>query len=87
MKTPKQKWQIVYNIGGYLSESVGCTVYTTMKNYWYTYIAEVLVFTYFVLTLYTMWYYSREEEYFRGLQGTCSIGIVFVVNVFRVFLD
>lgn len=78
--TPRQKWKIIYNIGGILSEAAGVTVYTTMKRSWYTYAADMLLLSWFVSVFYTIWYYFRQGEYFRGVQGTCAVGIVFSVN-------
>lgn len=80
IKTPKQKWQTIYHVGGLLSESIGVQVYTTMEIYWFSYVAVVLGFVYFLIASYTIWYYFRQQEYFRGLEGTCSFGIVFAVN-------
>lgn len=79
-KTPKEKWQAVYNCGGLLSESIGVTVYTTMDNYWFSYFSEVVSAIYFLTSIYTIWYYYEKQEYLRGLQGTCAIGIVVAVS-------
>lgn len=79
-KTPKQKWQTIYDIGAILSESIGVTIYTTMENYWYSYVSEVLVYVFFLTASYTIWYYFGQGEYFRGLQATSAFGIIFSVK-------
>lgn len=80
VKTPKQKWEIVYYIGGILCETIGVTVFTTLKNDWYAYLSELNSSLYLSTSLYTLWYYCEKREYFRGIQGLCSAGIVFAVN-------
>lgn len=82
LKTPKQKWDTIYYIGGVLGEPVGVTVFTTMKVTWYSYMSEGLSFIYLLSAIYTIWYYFGQQEYCRGLESTNAFGVLFAVNIF-----
>lgn len=80
MKTPKQKWFFIYGIGAKICDSMGVRVYSDMKNYWYSYFNGFIGIIYLGTLLYTLWFYFVKGEFARGLQCTCTIGIVFSVK-------
>lgn len=76
MKTPKQKWIVMYSIGAKFSDLIGVTVYGDMQNYWYSYFPGIMGLIYFLTVFYTLWNYFLKGEFSKGMQSTCSIGIV-----------
>lgn len=80
MKTPKQKWLLVYNVGAKMSDLIGVTVYGDMKNYWYSYVPGIMGIIYFLTVFYTSWIYYVKGEIFKGMQPTCYFGIVISVS-------
>lgn len=80
LKTPNQKWQTIYHIGGVLGDSIGTRVFTTVEVDWYTYMLDVFAFLFLVSSPHTVWFYFEKREYLRGLQGTCAIGIFAFVS-------
>lgn len=86
MKTPKQKWQFIHKCGDLVANSIGVTVFTSMDIYWYSFLPEVTVFLYFITASYTVWFYFKQDEYLRGLQVTCGVGIVIAVSQLKIFI-
>lgn len=80
VKTPRQKWFVVYEIGVKLSKLIGITVYENVQLRWYSYFPGVIGLIYFSTVFYTLWYYSMKGEFSRGLQCTSSFGIVISVS-------
>lgn len=80
LRTPKQKWNIVYLVGAKTSEVIGVTVYGDMQIYWYTYMPALTVLMHLYLTFYTIWYYFKDGHYKRGMECTCSIGFAISVS-------
>lgn len=85
LKSPKQKWLVIYSIGAKMSEMIGVTCYGDVKNYWYSYFPGLVGLTYFFTVIYTLWFYFARGDIARGLQCTCTIGIVFTVNKMNNF--
>lgn len=79
-KTPKEKWQSVYNFSKMTCEIIGIRVLSDIKNYWYTISCGLDGILYFVLVTYTVQYYFRRGEYIRSMECTCLIGIVVLVS-------
>lgn len=75
-KSPKQKWETIYNIGSVLCSLIGIRVYSDMKNRWYSYGCIVMIFEYLFLVFYTMWYYFKQGEFLKGIECTYTAGTV-----------
>lgn len=80
MKTPKQKWLVIYWIGAKFSELIGVTVYGDMQNYWYSYFPGIMGLIYFLTVFHTTWRYFLKGEFSKGMQSTCPLGIVCSVS-------
>lgn len=81
IKTPKQKWQVVFNFGASVSKLLGVRSLTDMKNDMFSYIMAVLICIYASLVSYTMWYNFKQGEFLKGIECTYTAGIVTVVRV------
>lgn len=79
-KSTKQKWQTIYDFGGMLAEFLGMKIYGDMKDFWYNYNIFTLAVYYAVSVLYTLWYFINEGDPMRGLQCTCTIGVLVTVK-------
>lgn len=79
-RTPKQKFNVLFNIGRVMSEMIGLRVYSDMKIYWYTGSCGILCLLNYAMTFYTIQYYFRRNEFVRGMECTCFIGITTCVR-------
>lgn len=84
IRSPGQRWRIVYLIGKASSDLIGVTVYGDMKNYWYSYFPGLMGFFHISMVFYTVWYYFSRGEYKRGMECTITSG--FVITVLRIRL-
>lgn len=82
IKTPKQKWQFIYNIGDFMCDLVGIRVFKDLKNYWYTASCGLGASVYFITVTYTMIYYFKQNAFLRGVQCLCLFG--HAVTVFQM---
>lgn len=79
LRTPRQKWMLIYWIGAKASESIGVTVYGDMNNHWYSYFPGFVGFLYQSMVLYTLVHNFVEGDYAKGLQCTCWLGVTISV--------
>lgn len=79
-KTPKEKFNVLYEIGNKMCRLVGIRIFSDMKVYWYTASDGIMYAIYFLLVIYTIVYYTKIDEFLRGLQSTVVIGIVVTVS-------
>lgn len=80
LKTPKQKWLLIYSIGAKMSDLIGVTTFGDVRNYWYSYFPGFVGLIYFSTVIYTLGFYFTKGEFARGMQCTCTIGVVFSVH-------
>lgn len=74
-KTPKQKWQFIYDIGRYASDLTGIRILSDLKVYWLTAIPGALVVVYFALAAHTVWYFTARGRFIECLPCTCMLGL------------
>lgn len=86
MKTPKQKWLIVYNAAKIPSEMIGIRVFGDAKVNWYSCMPGVLGLIYFYTVFYALWFYYQRNEVLRGLQATCTFGMVTSVSIQSILI-
>lgn len=79
-KTPKQKWQHIYNSANVVCEVIGIRILSDMKNYWYSASCGLVGGLYFSLLIYTAQYYFKRKEFTRVLECTCLIGMAVPVS-------
>lgn len=79
-KTPKQKWEMVFNIDSLICGLVGLRVFRDMQNKWYSYFGAAMSFGYTFLVIYTLWFYFHRGEYLKGMECTYTAGTVTVVG-------
>lgn len=84
-KSPKQKWQVVFNFGAKSFELCGVRVYTDMKVHWYSYLLVLAALIYVIMVSYTIWFFFKQGEYFKGLECTYTVGIVTSVCISYFF--
>lgn len=84
LRSPKQKWQVVFNFGAKISEILGIRVYTDAKNDWYSYFGSVMAIAYAILVSYTIWFHSTRGDFLKGIECTYTAGIVTTVCIFRL---
>lgn len=82
LRTPRQKWMLIYGIGAKASEAIGVTVYGDMNNYWYSYFPGLVGMVYSSMLLYTVVHNFAKGDYTKGLQCTCWIGVLISVCSF-----
>lgn len=80
LRTPKQKWLLIYTVAAEASEIIGVTVYGDLKIHWYTYVPGLFCLLHLTMILTTLSKYSMEGNYARGLECTCSSGMMIAVS-------
>lgn len=85
-KTPKQKWQIIFNTGKVSSELIGIRVYGDMKTIWKSGICAVVISTCLLMILYTIPFYCIRNEYIRSIECSCPLGIIIPVSFIVCFV-
>lgn len=54
IKSPQQKWALVYANIDKFCRIIGIRIFSDMKNYWFTYSTALMLTIYFVLVIYTV---------------------------------
>lgn len=79
-KTPRQKWQCIYSTGNFFAELLGVQVYSDMKNYWWTATGGILGLLYIFITIYTVQFYLRQNNFTRALACSYPFGLFTLVS-------
>lgn len=80
IKTPKQKWQSIYNFGDFVAKLVGVRVLSNMKFNWLTPACGLMFLDYLISVVYTIYYYFERKQYLKAIECTCIFGMVAVVS-------
>lgn len=80
IKTPKQKWQSIYNFGDFVAKLVGVRVLSNMKFNWLTPACGLMFLDYLISVVYTIYYYFERKQYLKAIECTCIFGMVTVVS-------
>lgn len=80
LKTPKEKWQFLYNIPKIMFETVGVRVFSDLKLNLYSQLGNLLVAYYGSLSIYTLYYYYDKNQLVHGLRCLCGYGIFISVS-------
>lgn len=78
--TPKQKWQLVYDVTSYVVDLIGIRVLSDLKYDWLTPAGVIIGVDLFLSSFYSIYYYSERGEYGKTIQCTCILGAAAVVN-------
>lgn len=84
LKTPKEKWQFLYNIPGTMFEMVGVRVFSDLKLNLYSQLGNLLVAYYGSLSIYTLYYYYNKNNLVNGLRCLCGFGIFISVSTILI---
>lgn len=85
-KTPKGKIILGVKVGDFVLSLVGIKVNSDNKRYFWTYSSAVLVIIYYILALYTVYIYNKENSILESLKCFCVFGVVnSVISYFRFF--
>lgn len=84
-KTPKQKWQMIYDFTKSSAEIIGIHALGDMKNNWYSATIGLIILFYISTAAYTIYYYTNRGEFLRGSECLCCIGIVVTVSSILTF--
>lgn len=79
-KTPKQKWELIYNTGRLPSKIMGMGAYEGRDNNWLSKIAGAALIICYFLIFYTIQGNIRRKEYIKTIENCCSIGVLTSVN-------
>lgn len=83
IKTPQQKWLLIYDAAAMMSKLIGITVYGDMKIYWYSFFLGFVGAIHYSTVFYTRTNYFVKGEYAKSMQCTWTIGIVVSVSLFK----
>lgn len=78
-ETPIAKWESVRRFNSFLLKYVGCEIFEDgYKIHFETWIPMYIALNYFLLLLYTLYYY--RQDFFKAMQPTPTIGQVVPVS-------
>lgn len=75
VKSPKEKWDFVQNVGRTAGNLIGVNLFSDLKLILYTATCALLILLFFILELYTIQYYLRRSAFVRGMESTYLIGV------------
>lgn len=82
-KTPKERWILIYNFGGKMTETlVGVRIFSDMRVYWFSYSAGTLMMIHFASMINTLWVAHKRNDILSGLQCTGTLGMCISVSCF-----
>lgn len=81
LKTPKQKWESLFNTGRKAAELAGSRVYSDNKHVWYTPAGAIVISTCIAMILYTIPFYCLRNEFVRSIECSCPLGIIIPVSL------
>lgn len=84
-KSPKQKFQILYNIPKIMFEWIGVRVLSDSHINYYSHFGNLLVFYYVSMTIHTLYYWNQKDQLLFGTRCLCGMGIMMAV-IYLYFL-
>lgn len=78
-KTPKEKWQFIFNIGSFCAETIQINLFTTQKVGFFGNYLVFMVLLNFALAIFTVYFYISIGEFQKCFSSFCVTGIF--VNV------
>lgn len=79
-KTPKQKWQMIYDFGSFGSEIIQINLYSTLKFGWLGYLIGIMCTLYYCMMLYTIYYYIDKGHPQGCVKSFCIFGVISAVS-------
>lgn len=86
LKTPKQKWDLLYNVGKFPSKIMGLRTYIGLDVNWHSSLCGVVILTCNFLVFYTIVDNFRQNEYIKIVENCGSLGILASVSI-TIFLN
>lgn len=80
-KSPAEKWDTIYNTGRKMCDFIGIHVLSDMRVNWYSASGGLSGAIYLFLTIYTIQYYLRRDEFVRAMECGFLVGLVIAVRV------
>lgn len=80
MKTPKEKFLMLYGIPRKMFEIVGVRVYGDCQLNLFSHFGNLLVVYYLSMVSYTIYYWTCKGQFVYGLRCLCGMGIMISVN-------
>lgn len=80
-KSPKQKWQMVYDVANKCSEIVGIRFLSDNQRNWRGICCAVLLVYFYSTLIYTLVYYGVNGRFLSGFRCLCLFGIMVAVGV------
>lgn len=85
-KAPKEKFQMLYNIPKTMFEWVGVRVFGDSQLDYYSHLGNVMVVYYVSMTLHTLYYWGKKDQFIYGTRCLCGMGIMISVNYLVFFI-
>lgn len=78
--TPKAKALLVIKACRLMCDSIGVRFLSDCRVFWLSYIPGLMVLLYLILAIYTVIYYTYHNDFSRGIQATCVVGVAVPVS-------
>lgn len=78
--TPKAKALLVVKACRFMCDSIGVRFLSDCRVFWLSYVPGLLTLLYLILATYTLIYYTYYDDFLRGIQATCVVGVAVPVS-------
>lgn len=79
-KTPKGKWQMIYDFGSFGSELSQINLFSTLKFGWLGYLTGAMIVLYYCMVCFTVYFYIAEGHFQICMKSFCVFGAITTVS-------
>lgn len=79
-RTPKAKWQMIHDIGSFTAKIIQVNLYTHQKLGPLAFTLGAVCFNYYVVVLYTVYFYHKNNQFKDCLPCFCLMGVITTVS-------
>lgn len=79
-KTPKGKWQMIYDFGSFGSELSQTNLFSTLKFGWLGYLTGAIIGLYYCMLCFTVYFYIAEGHFQSCMKSFCVFGLITTVS-------
>lgn len=79
-KTPKEKWQMIYDFGSFGSEITQNYLFSTLKTGWLSYVVGAMGGLYYCMLCFTIYFYIDNGHFQGCAKSFCIFGVITTVS-------
>lgn len=79
-KTPREKFQVIYDVGSLGSSTIQLNTFTTLKLGLMSYVLGGVGVIYYAAVVFTVYFYSSRGQFQDSLPSFCMLGMITAVS-------